>query len=392
MRIGICGTASDGGKSGISVYLKQMVAGLAAAGPAHQFELLVDEDEAPFFAAGGDVAVVRLSRRLRGPVQSILWHQVVLPFMVTWRRYDVMFVPAGNRRLPFHAGCPTVGTVHDLASFHVTGKYDCWRDVYVKRVLPHLIRRLTRIIAPSRATAEDIVRHCGVPADRITMIPEAVDTARFSPGDREGARQAVRQLGIEPPFILYVSRIEHPGKNHVRLIDAFARLRARGAPHRLVFAGADRERAEEVHQRALSSGCGGQIDFLGYVPDGLLVSLYRAADALAFPSLYEGFGLPVLEAMACGVPVACSSIASLPEVAGSAALYFNPASVESIAETLEVLLRSERLREILSAASQRRAAEFSIPRSARRTLDVVEQAARGGQLSPSSRSLSSKTL
>lgn len=375
MKIGLCATASDGGLSGISVYMRAMVRWLPELGAGHAFELIADERDLDYLSPAPDTSVVPLEGHLARPLRNILWHQLELPLLARRRGYDVVLLLAANRRVPLWCPCPAVGTVHDLSSFHVDGKYDPVRDLYVRRVLPGLIHRLAHVITVSEASRRDIVERCAVPASRVAVIPHGIDRDRFSPGDAARAREALAPFGVRAPFLVYVSRVEHPGKNHVGLIDAFDRLKARGAPHQLVLAGADRERADEVHARAAASPFARDIRFLGFTPDPLVPELYRAADALVFPSLYEGFGLPVLEAMACGAPVLCSGVSSLPEVGGAAARYFDPRAPDRIAEALEEVTADAGVRERLARASLARAAEFSMEAAARRTLAVLEETA-----------------
>jgi len=365
----------DGGLSGISRYTNRILAQLATSPEVGDLEIFSLSGEERFFAPASDRShTTPVATRYRSPLASILWHQAVLPRVS--RRADVLFLPAGNRRLPLYSAIPTVGVVHDLSSLHVPGKYGLTRDAYIKRVLPVLIRRLTQIITVSESSRRDIVTYCGIAPERVTVIPLGVDAEQFAPAPAAGDRARIReQLGVDAPYFLYVSRIEHPGKNHVRLIEAFARSIARtGAPHHLILAGPDRERAAEVHQAAAGSGMRDRIHFTGFLPDDLLPSLYRASAALVFPSLYEGFGLPIVEAMACGVPVACGRISSLPEVAGDAALYFDPQEVEPLAQRLTELVERPELGRELAARSLARSRLFRWSEVARRTLDVMRRA------------------
>lgn len=390
MRVGISGSATDGGQSGVGMYIRQMVEWLPRVGPEHEYELIADREAFEFLAPPAGMTTVEVPARAKGALANVLWHQIALPRIARRREYDVLFLPAANRRLPHHAPCPTVGTVHDLASFHVKGKYDAWRDTYVRWVLPPLIRRLSRILTVSRAASDDIVRFCGVERERVEVVHNGVDLSRFGPGDAVAAHAALEPLGIDAPFFLYVSRIEHPGKNHVGLIDAFARLKDEGLPHLLVFAGADRERADEVHAHARACGHAADIRFLGFAPDEVLPSLYRAAEALVFPSHHEGFGYPIVEAMACGAPVLCARSSSLPEVAGDAAAYFDPHAPEAIADAMRRVARSAAFRGELSRRGVERAAQFSLAGTAARTLKAIEGAC--AQATPSSLSLSRSTL
>jgi glycosyltransferase involved in cell wall biosynthesis len=381
LRVGVTTFGADGGRSGIGAYTVNILRAMATVGRDAELEVMAHEGEAAALVPPELLATAqRVSDRLRPPILNIAWHQLALPGWCRRRRWDVLFLPAGNRRVPLRSPCPVVGTVHDVAVMHVAGKYDAARDLYVGHVLPLLIRRLSRIITPSEHSKRDVVAHARVSPERITVIPNAVDHARFRPADPASAREAVRaRLGVRPPYVLYVSRIEDPGKNHVRLIRAYARLRRAGTlQHRLVLAGSDWSGAERVHAEAARSGCGDDIVFTGFVPGADLPALYQGADALAFPSLYEGFGIPVLEAMACGVPVACSDVSSLPELAGDAALLFHPADEDALASSLERLLLDAELRARLRARGLARASLFTWEESARRTLDVLRDAAAEG--------------
>ena len=286
------------------------------------------------------------------------------------------------RQLPFVMPCPTVGTVHDLSTLHMAEKYDRAHTFYIRRVLPTLIRRLTHVITVSQSSLHDIVDYAGVPEDCVTVIPNGVDVGHYHPLSRDEVRTALQGwVPLDAPYIVYVSRIEHPGKNHVRLIEAFARLKkGTRLAHRLVLAGPDRERAAEVHDAAASSGVASDIVFTGFVSDDRLPAIYAGADMLVFPSLYEGFGIPVLESMACEVPVACSQTSSLPEVAGDAAVLFDPCDVEAMAHAMEQLLTIPQLRASCVHKGTERVQRFSWDTVARLTLGVIEQVA-GGKFS-----------
>jgi len=379
--IGLSCFAGDRGRSGIGAYLISLlreIPGLLA--PDERVEVVLARGEARVFVpADPSEVAIEVSRILAHPVLNVAWHWTSLPVLAARRSWDVLFLPAANRRLPIRAGCPTVGTVHDLASLHVPQKYDPARTFYITRVLPRLIRRLTRILVPSESTRMDVIRAAGVPRERIEVIPLGVDQARFSPRDRDAARRRVIQkVGLRPPWVLYVSRIEHPGKNHVRLIEAFERLRAR-MDARLLLVGADWTGAEEVHRRAARSRAAHDIVFAGFMDPADLPDLYAASDAVVFPSLYEGFGLPVLEAMACGAAVACANRSSLPEVAGDAAILFDPTDIEQMASAMERLIGDPAVREDLSARGTLRSREFTWRRTAERTLAAIRSVANSGR-------------
>lgn len=376
MRLGITTFGADGGRSGIGRYVVSLLRELDGA-PGVDCEVLVHPEERDAFAPKGSPLRVLEVGGGRHPVANIAWHQLALPGWCRRRGYDVLFLPAANRRLGLTAPCPRVGTVHDMASLHVAGKYDPLRTAYVTRVLPRLFRGLDHVLTVSEASRRDIVTCAGVAPERVTAVHLGVDHERYHPGDREAARERVAGwLGAPGPYLLYVARIEHPGKNHVGLLRAFARFKERtGLPHRLVLAGGDWLGAEAVHRAAAASRWSAAVTFTGFVAEGRLPDLYRAADLFAMPSLYEGFGLPLVEAMACGTAAICSDRSSLPEVAGAAALTFDPDDEEGMAAAMARLLGDDAERDAWARRGRARAAEFTWSTTARRTLEAIRAAA-----------------
>ena len=378
LRIGVTTFGGDGGKSGISRYITALLKEFAAMETGAHFDVLVFEEERDvFIPPDSPFAVHAFGPGRRPPAADILWHLRALPGLCRRLRWDVLFLPAGNRRLPFRVACATAGTVHDFSALHVPGKYDPLRSFYIRKVLPRLVRRLTRVLTVSESSARDIRSFARVPAERITVTPLAADTAVYHPRDAaDCARRMGGKYGFEPPYVLYVSRIEHPGKNHVRLIQAFAGLARRlDFPHRLVLAGSDWGRAEEVHRAAAESGLGDRVAFTGFAPPEDVPELLCGASAFVFPSLYEGFGLPVLEAMSCGVPVACSNVSSIPEVAGDAAALFDPLDEAAIAAALQRLLAPGPEAADFARRGLERSRRFSWRRTAEQTLEVLRAAA-----------------
>ena len=216
-----------------------------------------------------------------------------------------------------------------------------------------------RILTISRASKRDIVELWGIPEDTVDVVPLAVDDG-FSPDAerREGDDALLRRLKIEPPYVLSVCTIE-PRKNLDRLLQAYELIRARGSgPLRLVLTGDLGWRCDGFLRRLAESSCERDIVMTGYLPDSELAALYRNAALFAFPSLYEGFGLPILEAMSCGAPVVTSSVSSMPEVGGDCACYCDPAGVESIAGAMEAVLCDERKRRDMSVRGIERAQGF----------------------------------
>lgn len=380
MKLGICTFGGDGGKSGISRYIISLVAELARLPHQHDVDLMLYEDERSVFLPtdGRPMRPVSFPASLRPALRNIWWHQTSLPRLCRDGLYDVMFLPAANRRLSLRLPCPSVGTVHDFSSLHVAGKYDPARMFYIKKVLPVLIRRLSHVLTVSESSRRDIIEYAGVPPERVTVTPLAADHAVYFPGDKAASQQRIAErYKVRPPYILYTSRLEHPGKNHVRLIEAFRGLKKDlGVPHQLVLAGSEWSGSEAVHRAAEASGSGADVVFPGFVASADLVDLYRGADVFVFPSLYEGFGLPILEAMACGVPTACSNLSSMPEVAGDAAPTFDPYEPAAIQAVLARLLTDEAFRADCQSRSIARAKEFNCARTAATTLKVLEEVKR----------------
>ena len=374
MKIGIPTFGSDDGRSGIGRYLVHVLQEMSQFPICPDLELITHPGQYDvFLPPQSRVSTRSIGRGLRHPVLNIAWHQLALPRWSRRRKYDLVFLPAANRRLPATLKCTTVGAVHDLSSFHVENKYDPARMFYIKKILPRMIQRLTHVITMSESSKRDIVQHAHVQEDRITVIPLGVDHARYYPGDDEKIRCQIQQLhGIRQPYIVYVSRLEHPGKNHVRLIQAFELLKERTkCPHQLVLAGGDWTRAQEIHAAAAKSRFAQEIVFTGFVASEHLRNLYNDAEMMVFPSLYEGFGLPLLEAMACGTPVACSNLSSLPEVAAEAACLFNPYSIDEIAYSMESIIESPSARKHFSDAGRQRSLQYDWRTTASRTMDVL---------------------
>lgn len=381
MKIGITTFGGDGGKSGISCYIMSLLKEFVQFQEEHDFEVLLYENERDIFLPeGNDFRVLTFPESLRPAVKSIFWHQTSLPSICKKQGYDVMFLPAANRRACLRLPCPMVGTVHDFSSLHVKGKYDPARLIYIRQVLPFLSRRLTEVLTVSESSKRDLVEFAKVPAERVTVTPLAADFSTYHPTAPDGERERlIQQYNLQPPYLLYTSRLEHPGKNHVNLIKAFEQLvQQKNVPHQLVLAGSDWSGSEEIHRVAQESSVRDRISFTGFVPTNDLPGLYRHCEVFVFPSLYEGFGLPILEAMACGAPVACSNVSSMPEVAGSAAIQFNPESPDLIATAIAPLLLDPEKQSLYSKKGLARSAEFTWSRTAQQTLDVLKRAALTG--------------
>lgn len=376
MNIGISTSVIQRGQTGVAQYVFALVRALLARAEGHKFTIFALEQDLPLFAfAQGQARIVSVPEHFRPPVRDILWHQTVLPGLARQHHLDVLHVPSYRRMLGSHP-CALVATIHDLAPFHVARKYDWKRMFYGRVVARRLARRQDRIIAVSGNTAHDIEKFFGVPTENISTVYNGLDHGRFFQGTREHARDFVAlRYGLRQPFFLYVARLEHPGKNHLRLIEAFARFKAETKSNwQLVLGGSDWHGAEVIHAIIRQSPVRNDIRCLGFVADGELPAFYRAAEAFVYPSLYEGFGFPPVEAMACGCPAICSSRGSLGEVAGDAAAIMDPDDIQSMAVQLKRLATDSEFRAKLRAAGLKRAQTFDWQRTAAQTLEVYSLA------------------
>ena len=265
---------------------------------------------------------------------------------------------------------PTVLTVHDLIFKHLPAHHKRLNRWYLNLAMPLYCRRATHIIAVSECTRRDLIAAYDLPPEKITVVYEAADP-RFRPRSAQEASFARARYGLPERYILFVGTIE-PRKNLTRLLAAFEAVFSEGLTEGLVIVGRRGWLYDDFFAALERSPARDAVIFPGYVPDEDLPALYAGAQSLVLPSLYEGFGLPALEAMACGTPVACSEASSLPEVTGEAALHFDPRSVERITDALYVMLRDADLRTALRQRGLSQASKFSWEQTAAETWNVYD--------------------
>lgn len=304
---------------------------------------------------------------------EISWH--------AWRRgLSLVHDPTGVVPL-FLTGARKITTIHDVIPY-ICPETSSRLDWLIYRFwLPLAVRRLDAVITDSQQSKADIVAHLSVSPEKVTVIPCAANK-RYRPLETADIKPILTRHGLDFPYILYVGSIG-ARKNLPRLLEAYAQLRGWSTHWRLVIVGARKWKASPVYETVQRLNLAGHVHFTGFVEEEDLPALYNGADLFAFPSLYEGFGLPVLEAMACGVPVVTSNTSSLPEVAGDAALLVDPANVDAIAAAMRRILEDPALAADLRRRGLARAAEFSWERTARETIAVYEKVLRApGQAGP----------
>lgn len=306
-----------------------------------------------------------LARSFGDPVK-FAWTQFVFPFLLKGR-YDLVFSPSQLDALPF-SPVPQVVSVLDLIPFILTDQPHK-HALYLRTLFPWALRRSARIISISESTKNDLFRILRVPAEKISTVLLARPELSAVPGPVSAARE---KFG---PYVLCVSG-NHPHKNLPRLMEAFRRLKEHPNLSFVVAGFQESGPQAELERQVRSLGLEGRVKFLGHVPDADLPGLYSGAEAFVFPSLYEGFGLPPLEAMAYGAPVAVSRTSSLPEVVGDAGLYFDPQNPEEIAAQIAKFLDDAGLRKECARRGKERAAQFSWKKAAEQTMAVFGQALR----------------
>lgn len=353
----------DGGKSGISVYTREVLRELVAWG--QELTLLVEPGAEKFFPGFSCIDAPGWSRR---PALSMLWHLLILPFQLRRMHFDFFLITAANRRALAFYPLPTIAVVHDLAQYHIAGKYSPLRMLYLKQILPAFVRKAQQLVAVSHSTAADVQNYWKVTAERIQVCYNGVS---HLPPVRGGW---CTKHQLEPgKYILYVSRIEHPGKNHLTLLKAFERLpEALRREYKLVLAGSDWKDADLVRAAASQSPAASQMVFTGFVGVEDLREAYTQARMYIFPSRFEGFGLSLLEAMSCGTPCACSDNSSLGEIGQGAAFLFPPEDAGKMSKAIERLLTDEVLRQELQAAGYQKIRDYDWKKHAEAILQLAE--------------------
>lgn len=280
---------------------------------------------------------IEIPERMAGGVMNLVWHQLALNGIVRRLGIELVHIPS-YRRMLVRCEVPQVATIHDCAPFILREKYDFARGFFGRVIVPWIARRVDSIIAVSGTTGADLVKWMRVPEKQVTVIPNGIDHQMFRPPGEDEVAAFRRRKKLGKPFFLYVARLEHPAKNHLRLIRAFEILMGRGLfEGELILPGAPWHGSEVIEEAVATSSFSGRIRLEGFVDNEDLPLWYAAAEALVFPSLMEGFGLPLLEAQACGTRIACADSTSLPEVAGPAGLLFDGLDEGAIADAMGAL-------------------------------------------------------
>ncbi len=376
MRIGIDVRPLDGasGRRGVGTYLIGLVGALV--------EERGEDEIVLFHREGRPIPEVWRARTpgvetvaLKGPRRGVtIWDQFAWPKALARHGVEVFHSPFWTLPVLAASRCALVQTIHDLTPVKIPGSVS-FRNEVVFRANFACARAARRIIVPSRATLADAVALVRLRADRIRTVPEGVDISPESLALAERLLSGLRRrFGLTGRYLLHTGGHD-PVKNLDAAVEAAAVLVRRGYDLRLVVTGEEAPRPAHVRRRATAAGIAERLVMTGFLDRADLIALYRGAAALIYPSLNEGFGLPVLEAMACGTPVVAARAGALPEVGADACLYAEPADVEGLAGAVASILGDDALARRLSESGRARAARYTWKEAARRTLEVYREAA-----------------
>lgn len=370
MIIGIDTFGCDHARSGLGTYMLSFSSAITQTDDV-RFELFGSELDRFTYTSGRDIEFTSV------PVADNLssertWHFTSANKFVHSRKYDVVLYSAPEKVLPICFKVPGIAVVNSVLSSMVEGRKDWIQKIQIKRGL----YKVQKIIAASNFIKEDLVSH-GIDGSKIEVVYNGIDHKLFFPQlqiDEETVD--IKPFAIRRPYFIYGSRLSGPEKKHVELIKAFSAFKQKtGLPHRLVLCGSDGSYSAEVHKATFDSPFASDIFLTGYFPHESFPQLYAGSQGLIFPAVNEGVGLPVLEAMATGVPVACASSGALPEITGDAAMFFDPDNVQNLALVLEKLATEPLLCAGMIQKGLERAKMFNWETTVSQTVQVAKSVA-----------------
>ena len=370
MRLGIDVTALPSELYGAGNYIVNLTQTLIRTDSANDYFVFSKPQQAELFAGRGHAQVVRVNLPTR--LLRIAWEQTLFPLLI--RRYHLDLVHSPHYTAPVLTSCTQVVTFHDMTFFLHPEAHLLYKSVFFRSMIPVSARRAHSLIAISQNTRKDILRLFPIDPAKVFTIPYGIASI-FRPMPQEIQSQVLEKYGLPEQFVLYVGNLE-PRKNLPLLLRAFSALVQRGLPHALVLAGSRGWMDEQVFATLRELNLGHRVFLPGYIPQAELPALYSAASLFLYVSLYEGFGLPVLEAMSCGVPVITSNVASMPEIVGSGGVLIDPTNESELTEAMSRVLMDENLRTRLAREGLERSHLFSWERAAQETLAVYEHSVR----------------
>jgi glycosyltransferase involved in cell wall biosynthesis len=338
-----------------------------ASSQSHHFRLYFNQAPEPsLFPPAAEMRVMPFPR---------VWTHVRLSWEMATQPPDLLFVP--SHVLPLVHPQHSVVTVHDLGYLYYPEAHTWFQNRYLRWSTRYNAKSALRVLADSEATRQDLVHHCQIPQEKIKVVYPGRDETLEPVGDSATLGRIRARYNLQLPYYLYLGTLQ-PRKNLVRLVQAFGRfVQGSGTEQNLVLAGKKGWHYDEIETQIHALGLEDRIILTGYVADLDLASLLSGALAFVFPSLYEGFGFPVLEAMACGTPVICSNTSSLPEIAGDAAILVDPLDVDALAAAMHRVAHNEGLRQSLIERGFQQMQSFSWERCAKEVMQVLVSARYG---------------
>lgn len=356
-------------RQGLGVYSYNLLRSLSKIDKKNQYLILTSrQDELSLTPNFNFVNIPALN--------EVIWEQVALPLELKKRALDLVHFTVNSAPV-FYTG-KMVFTIHDLAFSHyqykVPGLYYQLVRYYRRFLVPRIAKRAQAVITVSNHTKRELIERLGLKEEKVKVIPEAAGNSFHQIKDNEHLDKFRHRYSLPEKYILALGSLE-PRKNTKGIIDAYAYLhKTKNLDHALVLVGVGKEARQKIKTYLNSKKIFNRVIMLGYLNSTDLNLLYNGAEVFIFPSFYEGFGLPILEAMACGTPVITSNVSSLPEVAGDAALLTDPNDIEDLAAAITTILSDESLRNKLKACGLKRSLEFSWEETAKKTLEVYEKA------------------
>ena len=361
---------------GVSRYIRYLLTQLIKQPGEHNYTVFVNgQDVIENLASHPQITYISTPWPQSRPAVRVAWEQLTLPTLIRQKHIDVLHSPVNvlPERIP--GNCSTIVTLHDLAFLRFPTVLTRAKRIYHRTFTIRSLRRATMIITVSDSTQRDAHELVGIPFERMQTVYTCIDERFSNVSTQEKIRAFKEEHELTAGFILYLGTLE-PRKNIDTLIDVYARLRQiHGVREKLVLAGAKGWLYDTIFEKVKRLGLETEVIFPGFVSDSEQVLWYQAASAFAYPSLYEGFGIPVAEALACGTPVVTSNVSSLPEAGANLALCVDPYDISALTEALYQALTDDALRKKCQTMAPTIAQQFSAQAMVEKTIAVYEQAA-----------------
>ena len=356
-------------RAGIHRYISELIRHLPAS---DDYRVTVFSNNSEILAQEGAISIDSSVWPTQRRAARILWEQFALPIAAARQKLDLLHGMAFVA--PYLRSCPTVVTVYDLSFLHYPERYPALQRIYLSSQTRRSCRAARRVVVISQSTARDIERWYNIPREKIDIVAPGVGS-EFGPIDKERVATFRTEMGLTEPFLLHVGTLQ-PRKNIPFLVKALAKLKRPRL--KLILVGGKGWNFDDIFREVEKHGLESQVEFRGYVPDSELALWYNSAAMTIFPSLYEGFGLPILEAMACGSPVIGANTSSIPEAAGQAALLYEPDDMAALINHIETILDVPPVTARMREDGLKQASNFSWHRAGRQMIAVYDRALEKG--------------